>query len=143
MLYANFALIAIFANLGSQAGWNAVYRGPLAVESSIIFGTATGLFVKYLLDKRYIFHFQTHTLREDGFLFTLYAWTGVLTTGIFWGFEYLFYWIYSNEMMRYFGGGLGLVIGYYIKYRLDCRFVFKLIEPRLSDGGRQDMTGAG
>ena len=38
-----------------QLGWRAEWRGPLALTLAIGLGTAVGLVVKYLLDKRWIF----------------------------------------------------------------------------------------
>ncbi len=49
---------------------------------------------------------------------------GLVTTMIFWGFEYGFHLIFESKKMRYFGGIIGLAIGYFIKYHLDKRFVF-------------------
>ena len=49
---------------------------------------------------------------------------GLVTTAIFWGFEFTFDAIYQTKEMRYVGGVIGLAIGYYVKYQLDKRFVF-------------------
>lgn len=122
--YALFALIATLTNLGTQALVVAQLRFDHAIELSILAGTATGLVVKYVLDKRYIFHFESTGLAHDGRLFALYTYMGIVTTAIFWSVEYLFHWIFATDFMRYLGGALGLAVGYYIKYRLDKRFVF-------------------
>ena len=50
---------------------------------------------------------------------------GVVTTVIFWGFEFAFDAIWNSMEMRYTGGVIGLAIGYYVKYQLDKRYVFK------------------
>jgi putative flippase GtrA len=44
----------------------------------------------------------------------------VITTFVFWGFDYLF----NSIPMRYLGAVIGLSIGYIIKYQLDKKFVF-------------------
>jgi putative flippase GtrA len=87
-------------------------------------GTAVGLVIKYILDKKYIFQFRAKNISHDSFTFFLYTVMGIFTTIIFWGFEYAFDYIYDTKEMRYLGGIIGLAIGYYVKYKLDKRFVF-------------------
>jgi putative flippase GtrA len=123
-LYIAFAAVAIIVNLGSQAIVIALYSGAHAVELSILVGTATGLLVKYILDKRHIFEFTSENLAHDGRLFALYTVMGLFTTVIFWGTEYAFQWIFGTNAMRYLGGFIGLTLGYVTKYRLDKHFVF-------------------
>lgn len=124
VLYAVFAALATAANLGAQALVIWAYRGPYAVPLSILVGTAAGLPIKYVLEKRHIFGFQADDLAHDGRMFMLYSAMGVLTTLLFWGTEYAFHVVYGTDAMRYLGGALGLTVGYVIKYHLDKRFVF-------------------
>jgi putative flippase GtrA len=49
---------------------------------------------------------------------------GGVTTIIFWGFELSFYYFFESTLMKYVGGGLGLILGYISKYFLDKKFVF-------------------
>lgn len=124
-LYAVFALIAIAVNMACQALVIWVYKGAFAIQLSILAGTAAGLPVKYLLDKRYIFGFEPLSLTQDGRVFMLYTGMGVLTTGLFWGVEYGFHMAFGTDIMRYLGGALGLTLGNIIKYHLDKRYVFR------------------
>ena len=101
-----------------------IYSGAYAVEISIFIGTLAGLPLRYFLEKRYIFSFESKNIKHDGQLFILYSFMGVFTTAFFWGTEYAFHLIFTTDVMRYIGGVLGLTIGYYIKYQLDKRFVF-------------------
>ncbi len=123
-LYAAFAALAIGVNLGTQAIAMALYAGQHAMMLSMLAGTATGLLVKYLLDKRHVFAYETDNLAHDGRLFVLYSAMGLVTTALFWGVEYGFQWLFDSSAMRYLGGAVGLVLGYAIKYRLDKHFVF-------------------
>ena len=125
LLYGWLAAIAIAINIFSQEIVVLLYRGPLAIAVSVLAGTAVGLLAKYLLDKRYIFRYTTRHLGHDAQLFLLYSLMGVATTAIFWSFEFGFQWAFDNRAMRYLGGILGLTLGYWIKYHLDRRFVFK------------------
>ncbi len=125
LLYGWLAAIAIAINILSQEIVVLLYRGPLAIAVSVLAGTAVGLLAKYLLDKRYIFRYTTRHLGHDAQLFLLYSLMGVATTAIFWSFEFGFQWAFDNRAMRYLGGILGLTLGYWIKYHLDRRFVFK------------------
>jgi len=128
--YAAFAALATVINIGSQALSNACYSGRYAVPLSLVIGTGCGLLAKYWLDKRYIFRVRTRSMAHDGRLFAAYTLMGVATTALFWGVEYSFQWIWHTDLMRYFGGAVGLAAGYFAKYRLDRRFVFQTVETR-------------
>ena len=122
LLYALFCAVAIVVNIGSQA--LALQLWPAGIWFSIIVGTGTGLVVKYLLDKRFIFRFKPQNVSHDSRTFVLYTLMGVVTTAIFWGFEYGFWHAFGTAQMRYLGGVIGLAIGYLAKYHLDKKFVF-------------------
>jgi putative flippase GtrA len=124
VLYSVFAAIATAANIGTQALVIWLYQGPYAVPLSILVGTAAGLPIKYVLEKRHIFGFESENLAHDGRLFVLYTAMGVFTTALFWGIEYAFHHVFGTDAMRYLGGVIGLTLGYVIKYHLDKRFVF-------------------
>ncbi|TCJ14683.1 GtrA family protein [Parasulfuritortus cantonensis] len=124
LLYALFAAISTAANLGTQAIVVWLYHGLWAIEISVLAGTATGLPVKYMLEKRHIFEFSAENLAHDSKLFFLYSFLGLFTTAIFWGTELAFHRLFGTDAMRYLGGAIGLTAGYLIKYRLDKRFVF-------------------
>lgn len=122
--YAIFAVIATAANIGAQHLCLLAYAGAYSFPLSLAFGTGVGLVTKYLLDKRWIFGFRARDARHDAGTFVLYTGTGVVTTCIFWGSEYLFDLLSGTLAGRYAGGVIGLGIGYVIKYRLDRRYVF-------------------
>jgi len=122
--YTFFAVLSTIINIGSQIVLIRLYNEHFAVEISILVGTATGLLLRNFLEKRYIFAFYSKNLAHDIKLFVLYSAMGVIATIIFWGTEYAFHFIYENEVMRYFGGVIGLTIGFYLKYHLDKMYVF-------------------
>lgn len=124
-MYAALALVATAANIGAQDVLIRAYSGEFEILASVIVGTGVGLVVKYLLDKRYIFRFRARNAAHDGQIFVLYILTGLATTAIFWGFEFGFHHYFETKAMRYLGGGIGLAIGYWMKYHLDKRFVFR------------------
>ena len=120
--YTAFAVFATLANLAIQR---------IALEATggryvpaLIAGTLAGLVVKFALDKRWIFYDDRGKLGVETRKFGLYALTGVGTTAIFWGSETLFWIVGETQKMREVGAVIGLVVGYVIKYQLDCRFVF-------------------
>jgi hypothetical protein len=120
------AAISTVANIGAQdVLLRVVPPVDHAIMLSVLFGTGVGLVVKYVLDKRYIFRYQTHGMAHDGRTFLLYALMGVATTVIFWGFEFGFQALFGTREMRYLGGVIRLAIGYVAKYGLDKRFVFR------------------
>jgi len=130
LLYALFAAISTAVNIGSQIVVHRLVTGPLELILALAVGTGAGLVVKYILDKRYIFAFTTTGLAHDGRLFVLYAAMSVVTTAIFWLFEFAFATAFASEALGYVGGVIGLAIGYVTKYQLDKRFVFR---PRGGD----------
>lgn len=125
LIYTLLAAIATLTNIGAQDLTVRIYTGNYAIALSIMAGTAVGLIVKYVLDKRYIFQFSARDAVHDGKTFVLYALMGVVTTAIFWGFEFSFEQFFATKEMRYLGGIIGLAIGYFAKYELDRRFVFR------------------
>jgi putative flippase GtrA len=125
LAYALFAALATLVNIGAQDVSLRLYAGEHAVGLSVFAGTGVGLVVKYLLDKRYIFRFQTTGAAHDGRLFALYTLMGVATTAVFWGFEFGFEHLFHDKWLRYLGGVIGLAVGYVTKYQLDKRFVFR------------------
>jgi hypothetical protein len=126
-LYTIFAIIATICNILAQDICTHIYSGHFYIFISIIFGTAIGLVIKYILDKKYIFKYKTQNAQHDGKVFMLYTVMGIFTTIIFWGFEFGFYAIFETKEMRYVGGVIGLMIGYICKYYLDKRFVFRTV----------------
>jgi putative flippase GtrA len=122
--YAVFAIIATIANIAAQDITIHIYAGVYSILLSVAVGTAAGLVIKYVLDKRYIFRFQTRNISHNSKVFVLYTFMGIVTTMIFWFFEFGFNHFFQTKEMRYFGGIIGLAIGYIVKYRLDRRFVF-------------------
>lgn len=134
LLYAAFAIIATAANLSSQALVIWLYKGVYAIEASILIGTIIGLPIKYVLEKQHIFAFTTENFAHDSKLFLIYSFMGIFTTALFWGVEYAFQRQFGTDAMRYLGGGIGLTLGYIIKYHLDKRFVF-IEQPRSSATG--------
>ncbi|QGZ60811.1 GtrA family protein [Paraburkholderia acidisoli] len=123
-VYAVLALIATAANIGAQDLFVRAWSGPYAIALSVIVGTGVGLVVKYVLDKRYIFRFRANNAAHDLQTFFLYTVMGLVTTVIFWGFEFGFEHLFHTSTMRYVGGIIGLAFGYVAKYHLDKRFVF-------------------
>jgi len=123
--YTLFALLATAVNIGVQDVAIRIYTGPNQLLFSVGTGTLAGLVIKYVLDKRYIFRFQTKNVSHDSQTFLLYASMGLVTTAIFWGFEFGFNYLFQTKELRYLGGVIGLAIGYLSKFHLDKKFVFR------------------
>ena len=123
--YSFFALIATIINLFTQFISLAIYSQDFSLYIAMFFGTLTGLIVKYILDKKYIFYYVVKDKKEDSQKFILYSIMGVFTTLIFWGFEIGFDYIFDSEIAKYIGAIIGLSVGYITKYFLDKKFVFK------------------
>ncbi|MEQ5841385.1 GtrA family protein [Paraburkholderia acidicola] len=124
LLYALFAVISTAANIGSQDIAVRAYTGFGSIPFSVVVGTGIGLIVKYVLDKQWIFQFKANNAKHDASTFVLYTIMGLVTTVIFWGFEFGFNHVFHTKEGRYVGAVIGLAIGYITKYHLDKKFVF-------------------
>ncbi|MFT5707903.1 MAG: putative flippase GtrA [Oceanospirillaceae bacterium] len=124
IIYTVLAVFSTLINIGAQAISLLIYSGEFNLWLAIIFGTGAGLVSKYYLDKKYIFDVAPSSGAKDASLFLLYSATGVITTFVFWGFEWGFDYLFNSIPMRYLGAVIGLSIGYIIKYQLDKKFVF-------------------
>jgi putative flippase GtrA len=124
------AALATAVNIACQALVTWLYHGPQAVPISVLFGTAAGVPVKYVIEKRYVFAFRSDNLRHDARLLVVYGFLGTFTTALFWGIEYAFHVLFATDEMRLLGGAIGLTVGYFIRYHLDKNFVFVLPSRR-------------
>ncbi|SOC83154.1 GtrA-like protein [Ensifer adhaerens] len=122
--YSAFAVIATLINLGSQRIVLMFGSSTLHFAAAVIVGTGTGLVVKYILDKTWIFFDTEVGIEAHGRKFTLYTVMGLVTTAIFWSMESAAWFMWRTEAAREIGAVIGLAIGYVVKYHLDRRFVF-------------------
>lgn len=124
--YIAFAVVATLANLLIQRTvlGTLLPGAPGSYQLALFAGTLVGLVVKYLLDKRWIFHDFSQGIAAHGKRFPLYVLMGVATTAIFWSAETAFWMTWHTQAARELGAVLGLSVGYFVKYRLDRRFVF-------------------
>lgn len=122
--YILFAILATIANLVVQRIILNITSIQFNLIIAILFGTLVGLIVKYSLDKRWIFYYQTNPILKKKNPFVKYSLFGLVTTLIFWIFETTFWLLYKDDFMREFGAVIGLFIGYYLKYKMDKRYVF-------------------
>lgn len=122
--YIFFSIISSFINIASQFIFLLFYTSYLNIELSILFGTIMGMPPRYVLEKKYIFYFRANNLKHDGRIFVIYIFFSGITTLLFWAIEYLFHIVFMDDILRYIGGLIGLMIGFYIKYRLDKKYVF-------------------
>jgi putative flippase GtrA len=120
--YILFAIISTIVNLSFQYFSFYIYDEKYSIYIAMFIGTLAGLILKYILDKQYIFEYESKNKYDDGKKFILYSLMGVFTTFVFWIFEIVFDELYD---LKYVGAVLGLFIGYIIKYNLDKKFVFK------------------
>ncbi|MBM7038060.1 GtrA family protein [Vibrio ulleungensis] len=124
MLYIAFAIVATIVNLFTQEITSIFFKYEHEIIVSMLTGTLAGLVVKYLLDKKFIFRFETKNQKQDVTTFFFYSLMGVITTVLFWVTEYTFDLWFGTKTMRYVGAVIGLSIGYITKYYLDKKYVF-------------------
>jgi len=93
------------------------------------FATIIAFIFKYLIDKIFIFKDNTKYLSKTHFKqIFLYGFFAVFTTLIFWAAELSFKQFLNFKNSHYVGAVIGLAIGYTIKFILDRKFVFNIIE---------------
>ena len=124
-MYILFAVISTILNLIFQYFTLLIYNGFLSLYIAMFMGTLVGLISKYILDKKFIFHFKPKNKKNDAKTFISYTLTGSITTLLFWGIEISFDSVFGGEVAKYIGAIIGLSLGYSIKYLLDKKFVFK------------------
>ncbi|AJM76884.1 GtrA family protein [Rathayibacter toxicus] len=124
VLYVVFAVLATAVNLGMQMLVELVLHDNGATIVAVIVGTLTGVATKYVLDKRYIFRYQTVDAAQGARTFVLYGVMSGVTTLVFWGFEFGFDCVFGTDLARYTGAVIGLTIGYVAKYFLDKNVTF-------------------
>jgi len=120
--YTLFAIISTIINLLFQYLSLKIYpNGFASLYLAMSIGTLSGLIIKYILDKNFIFYHKTKDKKDDKKKFLLYSVMGIFTTMIFWITEIIFNHLFD---LKYLGAIIGLGIGYIIKYFLDKKFVF-------------------
>lgn len=123
--YVLFAVFSTLMNLIVQEVVISIFDSfQYALMISMLAGTAVGLMIKYYLDKIYIFHYITKSIKHDAKSFFLYVAMGGVTTVIFFTFELMFNYFFGG-MFKYLGAVIGLSIGYAAKYKLDSVYVFR------------------
>lgn len=122
--YVVFAVFATLVNLAIQRTVLWFGDGSIMFALALVAGTTVGLFVKYFLDKRWIFADLSASAIEHARKFSLYSIMGIFSTLIFWSIETVFWLYWRTDIMREIGAVLGLTIGYFVKYNLDKRYVF-------------------
>ena len=127
LLYIFFAILAIAANLLVQriiigAASSIIEDTKWLLMLAICGGTISGLVIKYILDKNWIFAYKYKSDISENFM--RYSATGIITTFIFWSSELLFWFIWNTHFMREIGALCGLSMGYVLKFYLDKKFVF-------------------
>ena len=81
--YGIFACMATATNIGTQDLSIRLYNGAFGMLISVAVGTGAGLFVKYLLDKRYIFRFRAHFVINDSPTSEIYTLSLLLAIPLF------------------------------------------------------------
>jgi putative flippase GtrA len=136
--YAVFAAIATGINIAAQRGVAFFVTGRFSIFISLFFGTISGLVVKYLLDKRFIFYYRPVSLGDEAVKVFLYLLMSGFATAVFWAVEISFDALFEFAAARYVGAAVGLTLGYSLKYELDRRFVFVAKDGREGSEKNED-----
>ena len=126
VIFVRYVLFAGVSGLSNLAAQEIVFRIlPVAtIMASIAVGTGAGFFVKYLLDKPWVFLDEYGGHFAEMRKIAVYGFVGVATTLLFWGIELSFWHVWQTPEAKYAGAVLGLALGNWIKYRLDKQKVF-------------------
>ena len=134
--YIIFAILSTLVNLFAQFLTFSLLDYEYEIYIALTNGTISGLLVKYLLDKYYIFNSDVREYRSKN-TFIPYVFTSIFTTLIFWFTELWFIEYIALSYTEYIGAIVGLSIGYTLKYFLDRNFVFneklELKKPHLGN----------
>ena len=140
LIFVRYVLSAIVSGLSNLASQEIVVRAlPIApIMISLLIGTGVGFFLKYFLDKRWVFldGYDNHVAEIRKI--SVYGAFGIGTTLLFCLIELSFWHIWQTMEAKYVGATIGLLVGNWIKYLLDKHYVF----PR-TDCARDQLCGAG
>lgn len=121
--YVLFALLSTVINLLTQE--LVVRSAPvMALETSILAGTAAGFLCRYVLEKKWVFLDDFSAYSDELRKIVLYGVFGIGTTLLFWAVEIAFWVAWQTTAAKYTGAVIGLSIGYFAKYLLDKHYVF-------------------
>ncbi|MEJ7929788.1 GtrA family protein [Ramlibacter sp. AN1015] len=120
--YVLFAILAGLSNICAQE--LAIRMASVPVTVSILIGTCAGFFMKYVLDKRWIFMSRYEGQQAEIRMVTLYGLSSGGTALLFWSIELGAWRYWQTSTAKYVGAAVGLSIGNWIKYLLDKHFVF-------------------
>jgi len=98
----------------------------IAFIIQLISGTIAGFIFKFIVDKFAIFKNAYAGFKHTSKQIIIYLLFAVITTIIFWGFEISFNHFFKFTNRDLFGGLIGLIIGYTIKFLLDRKWVFHI-----------------
>ena len=135
--YGLFAIIAIAVNLGCQFIFlnGSGGKGPFFLTMAMALGTLAGLLCKFILDKKFVFYYESEGKKDEAKKFALYSFMGIFTTVIFWGTELGFDYFWGTENAKYIGGLLGLVAAIlslsivFLSFLSSFDLVFNIISP--------------
>jgi len=105
-----------------------IYRGIFFIELSIIIATLLTMPTRYFIEKNYVFYGLQKS--SDSLSFSMYTFSAIVSTIIFWSIEYSFHLIYYSDLLRYLGGILGLSIGFIIKFFIDKLYIFNTLSDK-------------
>jgi putative flippase GtrA len=126
LIFVCYVLVAIVSGLSNLASQEVVVRVlPIApIVVSVLTGTGVGFFVKYCLEKRWVFLDGYDSHISEVRKISLYGAFGIGTTVLFWLIELSFWHIWQTMEAKYVGAAVGLSLGNWIKYLLDRHYVF-------------------
>ncbi len=127
VIFARYVFFAVIAGLSNLAAQEATVRivPSWPVMVSVLVGTGIGFFVKYALEKKWIFFDDYDGHAAEIRKIVVYGLFGVGTTILFWGIELGALWIWQTTTAKYVGAAIGLSLGNWIKYLLDKHYVFR------------------
>ena len=126
LIFVCYVLVATVSGLSNLASQEIVVRAlPIApIMVSVLTGTGVGFFVRYLLEKRWVFldAYDNHVAEIRKI--SVYGAFGTGTTLLFWLIELSFWHIWQTMEAKYVGAAVGLSVGNWIRYLLDRHYVF-------------------
>jgi putative flippase GtrA len=126
VIFTRYVLFAIVSGLANLAFQEIVVRTvpTLPIMVSVLSGTSVGFWVKYLLEKRWVFLDVYDGHAAEIRKIAIYGIFGIVTTLLFWAIELSFWHMWQTVGAKYVGATIGLSLGNWTKYLLDRRYVF-------------------
>lgn len=121
--YSFISFISILFNVIAQFIFTKLFYYNYNFLIEMFLGSISGVTVKIILDRTYIFYYMNEKSIGNILRFVVYSFFEIISILLFIILEVIFNFFIPIPFSRYLGVIIGLSIGYSIKYHFDKRYI--------------------